>query len=162
MSYDYIIPVDENITTKNKIIYFKLLTLILTQRFGYNEELNYPLSKHELNIENLKSKANDINNKISLEQCIVVATKLLDIIDSEYDEFIEDTEDSNVQEEDVLESLDVYNKIYYDMLDMTYKKNVLVKNIFNNLLQESLEQAIKEEDYESASIINNKISQINS
>jgi hypothetical protein len=151
--------VENYISMKSEIIYFKLLTLLLTYRFGYNEELNYPLSVDELTMENLKSRSMDIDNKISLEQCIIIAPKLIENVDEDYEEFIEDTE---IPESDISFSLGFYNKLYYNMLDTTYKNNILIKNIFNNLLNESLEQSIKEEDYESASIINNKISQINS
>jgi hypothetical protein len=161
MSHIDALYVENYVTIENEIIYFKLLTLLLSYRFGYNEELNYPLSETDLKMETLKLMAVDIDNEISLEQCIVVASKLLDSIDEEYNEFIEDIEDSKVQEKDVSESLDVYNKLYYDMLDTTYKNNIIIKEIFNNMLNDGLKQAIREEDYESASIINNKISQMN-
>jgi hypothetical protein len=156
------IYVENYISVHTEIIYFKLLTLLLTYRFGYNEELNYPLSEDELNIETLRMKSVDIDNKISLEQCIIIASSLLDNIDDEYDEFIEDIEDTNVGEKEISDSFELYNKLYYDMLDTTYKNNILVKNIFINMLNEGLQEAIREEDYESASIINNKIFQINS
>jgi hypothetical protein len=147
------------ISTKSETIYFKIITLLLTYYFGYNEEINYPLSEDELNIENLRARSIDIDNKISLENCIIIASKIIDNVDEEFDEFIEDLE---VSESDFVFSLDVYNKLYYDMLDTTYENNISIKNIFLNFLNEHLEMVIKEEDYEVAAIIHNKIIQINS
>jgi hypothetical protein len=151
--------IDNYISLKNEILYFKVMTLLLTYRYGFNDELNYPLSKSEININDIKKKSIDIDNKIPLESCIVIASKILNMIDSDYDELVED---SNVPESEMSFSLDFYNKLYYDMLDNTYKNNMVIKKIFIDMLIENLEQSIKEEDYESAFIINNKISQINS
>jgi len=141
---------DETLSEYDKRILFKMLTVVFSVAIGMEDELKF-MTKEDIAKGKIATIPMHNFDNIPIVQTIKVANKVLNTID------IDAFDNALIPKETIQQAVNYYNQYYEYYLEKEYRTNQELKDIYISGLQSKLDILVKNEEYEKAVTVRNKI-----